>query len=267
MRRYSFPLFVPAIRPDRFAKAAGAGTDTIIIDLEDGVDASGKDEARAGVEAALPAVDGVSVWLRVNGGETPWHAADMKIASSARLAGVMVPKAESAGQLQSIRARLRPDQKLVALVETAKGVHAAHEIAAASDRLAFGAIDFSLEMNCRPTRDACLLARSTIVLASKIAGLPAPLDSVTTQTGDNSLVRDDALHASDLGFGGKLLIHPAQIKPAREGFAPSDTELEWAQGVVSGASNGEARSVSGEMVDLPVLERARGILERKGELK
>ena len=267
MRRYSFPLFVPANRPDRFAKAAGAGTDTIIIDLEDAVDASGKDEARAGVEAALPAVEGVSVWLRVNGNETPWHAADMKIATSARLAGVMVPKAERAEQLQQIRARLCPDQNLVALIETARGVHAAHEVAAVSDRLAFGAVDFSLEMNCRPTREACLLARSTIALASRIAGLPAPLDSVTTQTGDAGLVRDDAIHASDLGFGGKLLIHPAQIEPAREGFAPSEDELDWARGVVSGSSNGEARAVSGEMVDLPVLERARGILERMGELK
>ena len=263
MRPYSFPLFVPANRPERFAKAA-AGTDTIIVDLEDAVATRFKDEARAAAAPALASVTGADVWLRVNGTETSWHEADVRLARESDVAGLVVPKAESAGQLKGLRAVLSPRQSLVALVETARGIRAAYEIAEASDRLIFGSVDFALDLNCEPTREACLMARSTLVVASRAAGIAAPLDGITAKIEDDALIQDDAAYASKLGFSGKILIHPKQIAPARAGFAPSPEDVAWARKVLAADEGGVARSVDGEMIDAPVVERAKAILNRIG---
>ncbi len=266
LSRYSFPLFVPANRPERFAKAAGSGTDTIIIDLEDAVSASEKDKARTGLGTGLDGLAGVSIWVRINAVSTPWHEADLKALSDLPVHAVMLPKAESASQLQSVRDGLPENTGLIALVETARGIHAAHEIAAASDRMAFGSVDYALDMNIASTRDAFLMARSTLALAARIAGQPAPIDGVTTKTDDATLVADDAAHALELGFGGKLLIHPKQITPARSAFVPSPSQIEWAQRIVANVTDGTAVAVDGEMIDAPVLEKAKGILERQERL-
>ena len=262
--RDAFPLFVPGDRPDRFAKAAGAGTDTVIIDLEDAVAPGAKASAREGLAGGLEGLDGVQIWLRVNAVGTEWHSADMAAAASVSVHAVMLPKAENAAQLAGVRAQLRPGQALIALVETARGVHAAEDIAQASDRMAFGSVDYALDLGCQPSRDAFLLARSRLVLAARLAGRPAPLDGVTTKTDDSALVQADSAYAYGLGFGGKLLIHPRQIEPARAGFAPAPEEIAWAKRVLAEAGSGAAAAMDGEMIDAPVLERARGILARAG---
>lgn len=262
MRPYSFPLFVPATRPDRYAKAAASGTDTVIVDLEDAVNADDKDDARNKASETLAGLDGADVWLRVNGTETPWYEADIAVAVQTGIAGIVLPKAERAEQLTKVRSQLRPGQALIALVESARGVRAAFDLAESCDRLIFGSIDFALDLSCQPTREACLIARSTLVMASRAARIAAPLDGVTSRMDDAALVREDAEHANMLGFGGKLLIHPQQIEPARQGFAPSPEDTAWARKVMSGGRGGEARSVDGEMIDAPLVERARAILER-----
>jgi len=264
--RYSFPLFVPGDRPDRFAKAAGAGTDTVIIDLEDSVAPGGKDTARAALAEALAGLTGVQLWLRVNAVGTRWHEADVGLARQLQVDAVMLPKTESPEMLAAVRQQLRADQALVALVETARGIHAAEPIAAASDRMAFGSVDYALDLGCQPSREAFLLPRSRLVLAARLAGRPAPLDGVTAQTDDAERVGADSAHAFGLGFGGKLLIHPRQIGPARAAFAPTPEDVAWARRVLAGARDGAAVALDGEMVDAPVLERARGILERADTL-
>ena len=100
------------------------------------------------------------------------------------------------------------------------------------------------------------------MLASRLAGLPAPLDGVTTAIGDEAAVLEDSAHAVELGFGGKLLIHPAQIAPARQGFLPRPADIDWANRVIDAASQGGAVRVDGSMVDAPVVARARQILSR-----
>jgi citrate lyase subunit beta/citryl-CoA lyase len=255
------PLFVPANRPERFAKAAGSGADAIIIDLEDAVAPADKAGARdAFVGAALPA--GVAVFLRINPSHTEFHEDDLAAARGKKLAGVMLPKAESPVEIQRIAAGA--GLKVIALIETARGIAAARDIARTPGvaRLAFGSIDFCADIGAAHMRDALLAARSEIVLAARLGGLDAPLDGVTTAIDDAALVEDDARYAASLGFGGKLCIHPRQIAAALLGFAPTAAEIDWARRIL--AAGPGAVSIDGAMVDAPVQARARRILQRAG---
>jgi citrate lyase subunit beta / citryl-CoA lyase len=138
----------------------------------------------------------------------------------------------------------------------------AREIAAAGARLIFGSIDFAADIGCAHSREALLFARFAVVLASRLAGAPAPIDGVTTAFNDSGLVRDDAAYAASLGFGGKLLIHPAQIKPAAAGLLPGQAETAWTSRVLAVAGNGGAAALDGMMIDRPVRMRAEQILSR-----
>lgn len=262
----SLLLFVPADRPQRFAKAAAAGADAIIVDLEDAVAPAAKDDARAGLSAALAGLKRmVPIFLRINATDTPWHAADLASAAGLPVAGIVLPKAESAAELQAARSAVS-GRALIALVETARGLAAAEEIAAACDRIAFGSVDFAADLGCAHVREALLLARSRLVLAARLAGAPQPIDGVTLSIKDGNAVEDDARHAVALGFGGKLLIHPSQIDPARRGLAPTAQDVAWAERIVAGSADGAARAVDGIMVDAPVLARAHLILQRRDRL-
>ncbi|MGL4557358.1 MAG: HpcH/HpaI aldolase/citrate lyase family protein, partial [Afipia sp.] len=154
------PLFVPATRPDRYLKAATSGADGVIIDLEDAVAANEKDAARATLAgASLPP----NAIVRVNAFGTRWHEADVVAMKGLGIAGIMLPKAETAGHLESVRAVLG-DLPVISLIESAHGVASVREVAAHSDRLAFGYIDFSADVGCSMERDALLMARAEIVL-------------------------------------------------------------------------------------------------------
>ena len=127
-------------------------------------------------------------------------------------------------------------------------------------RIAFGSIDFCADVGCAHTRPALLTARSELVLASRLAGLPAPLDGVTTSVDDGDVVVDDARPSRELGFGGKLCIHPRQVAAIHTGFAPTEDEIRWARKVVASGQGAEA--IDGGMVDEPVRIRARQVLGR-----
>lgn len=251
------PLFVPANRPDRFAKAAASGADAVILDLEDAVPAGAKEAARAAL--ATDFTD-LPVIVRVNALGTPWHDADVAAVSALRVTAVILPKAEEAGHVASVAATL--GHQLVALVESARGLANARAIAAAEGvrRLAFGSVDFCADLGCAHLQDLLLPARSELVLASRLAGIDAPLDGVTVQLDDLALVRKEAAHARDLGMTGKLCIHPRQIAQVKRAFAPGEAEADWARRVL--ASGDGAVSVDGAMVDEPVRIRARAILAR-----
>jgi len=259
-------LFVPADRPERFEKAAAAGPDAIIVDLEDAVAPSAKNDARTALAAGLAGLpETVAVFIRVNGIGTPWHEADLALTTKLPIAGVVLPKAERAEGVRGIRSRLA-GKSLIALVETAVGLAEAEAIAKASDRLAFGSVDFAADLGCAHVRDALLLARSRLVLAARLAGQAQPIDGVTLSIKDEAAVEDDARYAASLGLGGKLLIHPAQVAPARRGLAPNEQDIAWAERIVAGSADGAARAVDGIMVDAPVLARAHHILQRRDRL-
>jgi citrate lyase subunit beta/citryl-CoA lyase len=176
------------------------------------------------------------------------------------LAGVMLAKTESAADVELV-----PDFQVIALIETARGLAAARNIAATLGvaRLAFGSIDFCADLGMSHTREALLMARSELVLASRLGGLHAPLDGVTTSVSDAVLIEDEARYALGLGFGGKLCIHPAQIAAVKRGFTPDEAQIEWARRVLAVRDEGAVK-VDGAMVDAPVRARARAILARIG---
>ncbi len=258
-------LFVPADRPDRFDKARAATADEVIIDLEDAVAPAAKDAAREHAARWLSG-DGIA-WVRINGLGTRWHAEDIGALAGCRgLRGIVVPKAEDPEALASLAAR-SGDTRLVALVETARGVRNLDGLCATRgiERLAFGSIDFALDIDARHTDEALLYARSELVVASRAAGLAAPLDGVTVEVADIDAVRRAAARSCTLGFGGKLCIHPAQVPAVNRAFAPDPAELGWARRVVAdaGASRGAAFLVDGEMIDRPRLLRAQRLLARE----
>ena len=255
------PLFVPGSRSDRFHKAEASGADAIILDLEDAVAEDGKDAARDAVLAFLPKAT-CPVIVRVNGQGTPWHEADVEALARCRPTALMLPKAESAASVMAVCKRLGAPVPIIALIETAKGLAHISEIAGAPNVaiLAFGSVDFSLDIGCSHEQLPLLSARSEIVWRSRAAGLAAPLDGVTVNLDDANMLDADATHAAALGFGGKLAIHPKQIAPIRNAFLPSEQTIEWAREVLAAASSGNAVRVHGEMVDRPVVERARRIL-------
>ncbi|GAB3976600.1 CoA ester lyase [Actinoallomurus acanthiterrae] len=261
-------LFVPGDRPERFAKATASGADQIIIDLEDGVTPDAKASARRAAAEWLAA--GHAAWIRLNAPGTPWHDEDVsEMRGLTALRGMVLPKSERPSDLALLASRLPPGTGLMALIESARGIVNATAIADCGPvtRLAFGAVDYSLDIDADDTGDALLFARSTLVVASRAAGKPPPVDSVTTDLTPHAAA-SDARRARALGFGGKFLIHPAQVAPAAEAFRPTDDQLEWAYSVLDAASqaaNG-ATSSGGHMIDRPVVERARRIITAQARL-
>ena len=260
------PLFVPATRPERFRKAADSGADAIIVDLEDAVPAGEKERARDAL--ANGALDGLSVpvFLRINSRTTPWHDHDLAAAGRLPIAGIMLPKTERASDLARVARSLGPDVPVIALIETAVGVANVRQIAKTSNlaQIAFGSVDFALDIAAAHERESLAFARGQIVLFSRVYGLPAPLDGVTVATGDPSTLASDSAHAAALGFGGKLAIHPAQIGAIHSAFHPSPQEVDWANRVLAAerAAGGAATQLDGVMIDAPICERARRVLAK-----
>lgn len=251
------PLFVPGDRPDRFAKAAISGADAIIIDLEDAVAPRAKQLARASLQTKFPSIP---ILVRINGEGTEWFREDIAAISGLPIAGIMIPRAELGGNLEDFANTSQVP--VFALIETVLGLSQARQIAKVPGiaRLAFGSIDFCVDASCAHTREALLSARWELVMACRLAGLPAPIDGVTTSIDDDDLIAVDARASQELGFAGKLAIHPRQIAPIRRGFRPDEEEIEWAKKVLRTGDG--ALALEGVMIDRPVRERATSILSR-----
>ena len=255
-------LFVPATRPERFAKAAASGADLVIVDLEDAVAAESKESARADAAAWL-AGDGAAA-VRVNPVDSEHHAADVEtVAGLPGLRAVLVPMADSVEALTSLHERLGEEVALVPQVETAAGLVRAVELASSPGvaRLAFGHLDFAFDVDAAPDGGTIDHARSALVVASRAAGVAGPVDSVTTDLDDAEATRRDAARARSLGFTGKLCIHPRQVGSVNEAMSPTDDEVLWAERVLAAGTSGAAR-VDGQMVDAPVVARAERIRAR-----
>ena len=262
-------LFVPADRPERYAKALASGADAVIVDLEDAVAASAKDGARESLAAWLDGGGETSgIAVRINDAASAAFDADLELVTRAGVVAVVVPKVERAEDLARVRAAA-PAAALLPLIETAAGIDRVREIAAAPgvQRLAFGSIDLQLDLGIEEGIDGSeLLAfRSALVLTSRLAALDAPVDGVSTAIDDAVALDADTRRARRLGFGAKLCIHPRQVPTVNAAFAPSADELAWAERVVAAAAttSGGAVAVDGRMVDRPVLLRAQTMLARK----
>ena len=263
-------LFVPGDRPDRFAKATASGADVVIIDLEDAVAPEAKAAALAAVVEALSAPESVRALVRVNAvGSATYEGEIAALHALANqpghgLEGIMIPKAEDPDAVRRIGEAMPAGLDLVPLIESAAGLVRAFELASVPGvtRLAFGAIDFALDIDAEGIDRVLDYARAQLVVASRAAGVAAPLDSPSVDIRDLERVGAAARTARSFGFGGKLCIHPAQLNDVAAAFAPTAEEVAWAQRVIGSA--GGAVQLDGEMIDRPVTERASRILARAG---
>lgn len=210
--------------------------------------------------------------MRINAAGTPWHPADLALLAQwtgRGPAGVMLPKAESSATLAAVAQLLGADAQLLPLVESLAGLDAADRLASAPGvvRLAFGHLDFQLDvgMHCGRDESPLVPVRTALVLASRRAGLAAPVDGVTTDTADARACSEAAQRARAGGFGAKLCIHPAQVGIVNAAFSPGEAELAWARRVLEAAGRHTgAFQLDGRMVDEPVLADARRLLAQAG---
>lgn len=263
-------LFVPGDRPERIAKALACGADAIVIDLEDAVAPANKERARAALAAwsgSQPAPDS-RVVVRINGDASPWCGDDLAMLRHAGLGQVMLPKAESPAQVARITCALPAGGSVIALVETAAGVVGVDAIAGAPQvvRLAFGTIDYALDLDLPDDPRGLWYPCSRIALASRAVGLPPPIAGVSEGIGDTQALLDDLAMARACGFGAKLCIHPSQVAPVHRALAPTAEQIAWAERVLA-AGDGEqgALQVDGRMVDRPLLLKAQALLARRDD--
>jgi citrate lyase subunit beta / citryl-CoA lyase len=259
-------LFVPGNRPDRFDKARASGADAIILDLEDAVIAGDKAAAREHIAAwtgSQPRSE--SVLVRINDAATPWFDDDIALLRAARVRGIMLPKAEHASQVDRVRAALAADAFVIPIIESARGLLEVESIAAAASvqRLAFGTLDYAVDLGLSGDERGLVYPACRIAVASRAAARMSPIAGVTTDLADEGRLLADLAFARACGFGAKLCIHPRQVAALHAAMAPSAQEIDWAKRVVAAAGVGAgAVQVDGQMVDRPVVLKAQAILER-----
>jgi citrate lyase subunit beta/citryl-CoA lyase len=260
-------LFVPGNRPDRFEKALSSQAGAVIVDLEDAVAPADKGAARTAFASWMRTSNAKRdrILLRINDESTPWFDADAALVRETAVRGVVLPKAESALQIERIAASLPDDGFVIAIVETAKSIIELDSIARATrvQRLAFGTIDYAVDLDLAEGDEGLLYPACRIALASRAAGIASPVAGVTADIGDEARLRADLRFARACGFGAKMCIHPKQVAPIHAAFVPGDDEIAWAKRVVNAAdSSPGAVQVDGRMVDRPVVAKAMRILAR-----
>lgn len=254
-------LCVPGDRPDRFDEAAGAGAGAVVLDLEGAVAPDAKERARAHVTEWLGSGhrEGRAV-VRINPPGTPWHGADLRAVAAHRIP-LMLPGAEDPEAVRRTAAAAGPDCVLLPVVETPAGIERAAEVCAVQGvvRAAFGGAGLAARLGVgHDDPQALAYARSRLVMASAAARIAPPVDGAASDLSSSGVLVEEIQHARRLGFGGKLCVHPEQVRPVDEGFAPSEAELDWAREV--SAAGEEVSVVEGRLIDEHVRERARRLL-------
>lgn len=228
-------LFVPADKPERYAAACASGADAIIIDLEDSVASGAKNAARDALENWLSSPEGraphVPVLVRVNCVRSGCFGDDLILCHRPGIAGIVLPKAERLADVASASS----SAPLFPMIETALGFGSLAQISAAPrvQRLLFCTSDFQRDLDIHGDREELLYFRSQMVLASRLAGLRAPVDGATRAGADSALAEDDARHARRLGFGGKLCLHTGHVDAVNRAFLPLSDDTTWAAGTAA----------------------------------
>jgi citrate lyase subunit beta/citryl-CoA lyase len=267
-------LFVPATEERKVAKALHSEADAVILDLEDSITDANKDSARQYLAEYLaaqpPAATGPQAWVRVNGSD-PTFTADVKAIKWESVWGAVLPKAESS---EKVRTLINAGAKRVLpIIESAAGFSAIPALVAAGgvERFAIGTWDLSIDLGIvavRPDESELIWQlRGELVLASRQLALPPPVDGVHVQFDDDAGLKSLSERAHRMGFGAKLLIHPRQISIVRSVFRPDEQTLQHARDVLrvydEAVRDGRgAVQLNGEMIDRPVVERARALLAR-----
>ena len=274
-------MFVPGNNPGMMADAHIYGPDSIMLDLEDSVTLAEKDAARLLVYHALQSVDygQTEMVVRINPLSTPFGRKDIEAVVRAGVDVIRMPKTETADEVREVEAEIeRVEERLgclgrtqiMAAIESALGVVNAYDIATASKRMmgiALGAEDYcaNLKTQRSQTGDELRLARETIVVAARAAGIDA-LDTVYSNLNDMEAFRAEVEFIKTLGFDGKSIINPRQIEVVNEVFAPKEKDIQKARTILAAIREAEARgsgvvAVHGKMVDRPVVIRAQRTIE------
>jgi (S)-citramalyl-CoA lyase len=264
VRAFNNFLFVPGNRPERYAKALASGADLVCIDLEDSVPLAEKGNARAAALAAIAGHDESRLALRINGLRTAAGLEDILALSNTRLPEYLfVPMVESAAELEILRSILGADIAFVPLIESVKGLRAAHDIAASPGVAAimFGGGDFAGELGVKLEWEPLLHARSELVMAcasAHIRAVDVPYIDLENEAG----LADECAKAKALGFHAKAAIHPRQIDAINVAMRPGDAEIEEAQAAITAfdAGGGAAIRFQGKMLEAPIIRRYRQIL-------
>lgn len=274
-------MFVPGSSQKKMEKARDLAADVLIYDLEDAVPFNEKDTARKMVKNELHFNSKQARYIRINGINTPFFHDDLYELVNENIDGIILPKSESKEDIILLDRIISHFEKkkgisyepieIVPLIESALGLHHAYEIASSTPRvkrLAFGSMDFTLDINANSTKAGMelLYARSQLVIVSRAAGIEAPIDTVFIDIKDSANLTKETIFVKQLGFQGKLVIHPSQINTVNEVFKPNKEELEEAELIVSAFDEAIKEGtgvvqVRGKMVDPPVVERARKLLE------
>lgn len=250
-------LLVPGTAPDRFGAAVGSAADAVVLDLEDAVPADDKPAARADVVDWLRA--GNSAWVRINDATTSHWCDDVEaLAGVPGLTGVMLAKTESGHQVEATYGALGANVRVLVLVESAMGLEAAPEIARAEGtfRLAFGSGDFRRDTGMSDSPLAMAYARSRLVITSRAARLPGPIDGPSL-TDDPDVLEREAELTRDMGMTGKLCMTPDRARYTNAALGPDADDVAWAQTTIERLGADGSRVHDGS--DLPKLAEARKI--------
>ena len=256
-------LFLPASNPRAIAKARDAGSDLVVLDLEDAVKPEDKAAARKAAIEAVKEPWPMPVAVRINGVGSEWHSLDLDSVARSKADFVVVPRAASAHLVRDVGKTT--GKPVLAMIETAAGVLAAAEIAQACAGLIGGTNDLraDLRLPLDATREPISVSLQMIVLAARAARIVA-FDGVFNSLDDAEGFLKEAEEGRRLGFDGKSLIHPSQIAPCHRAFAPTAVEVERAKALVA-AFRGGAERFGNEMIERMHVEAAERVLERAGD--
>ncbi len=275
-------LYMPGDDRHKIDKAVTLGVDCICMDMEDGVAANKKAEARLTIALALQEVDfGKSEKLvRINAVGSGLEKDDLASIITYRPDGIVIPKMEERSQIEWASELIEAAElnhgwpvgsiRILVDVETARGILNLKEIASHPrlDALIFGGEDYAASVGATRTREAIelLYAREATVAAAAAYGLQA-IDIVAIDFKDLDAVRVESEFGAQLGFSGKQIIHPAQVRPVQEAFTPGDEAVAQARRIVetfeaSQAKGAGAYALDGKMIDRPLLKNAQKVLDR-----
>ena len=274
-------MFVPGNNPGMMADAYIYGPDSIMLDLEDSVTMAEKDTARLLVHNALKTIDygDTEMVVRINPLNTPYGKKDIEAVVKAGVHVIRMPKTETAEEVIEVEREIEKVEKeigclgrtqIMAAIESALGVVNAYAIATASKRMmgiALGAEDYSANLKTQRTPEGSelLLARETIVVAARAAGIDA-LDTVYSNLNDMETFRKEVETIKKLGFDGKSIINPRQIEVVNEVFAPKEKEIQKSLTILAAIKEAEKKgsgviAVNGKMVDRPVVISAQRTID------
>ena len=273
-------LFAPANHPRKVEKVFASGADAVILDLEDACAVAEKAASRTVAVAALSKPRSCLGYVRVNATDTQWCFRDLDEVIGPWLDGIVAPKVERPedivlidwmiAQFERERGLVVGAIDLMPIIETGAGLHALDAIVAAGTRMrrvSFGAGDFTRDMGMKWSADEAELAyaRGRLILASRVGGLEAPIDTVHIDLADEDSFDQSVVTGVKFGFQGKLLIHPKQVARTNQSFMPSAKEIARAEKIVTAFNSAEGAGsasiqVDGYFVDYPILEKAQRVL-------